>query len=225
MTVTADAHSFQPLLRVNCRFCHLRQFEIPIIERPIGLAVPSIGAYLEGWLLVVPYRHTIALADLTECERIEFDMLAHEAEQLVIGRYGRTVMFEHGPAMRGRSAGCGVDHAHLHIVPINMVLHEAVTTDEDGRKLEWRPATQPWDAHIEHSIGLDYLFVREVDGTAWLTATPAAPSQLFRRAIAEYLGEQNWDWKDDFRHEVVASTYRGLLDSSTSSSVLPYRNG
>ena len=201
---------------INCRFCQLSQCEVPIVERSIGIAIPSFGALVEGWLLVVPRRHTVSLADLTIQERVEFCRLVEQAEKLVASNYEHCVMFEHGPARQGRKAGCGVDHAHLHIVPINMMLHKAVTTDEDGHDLQWRPAAQPWDAEIDHSVGFDYLFVREADGMGWVAATPAAPSQLFRRAIAKHLGYAVWDWKQDFHYEIVSSTYKRLLNTRAS---------
>lgn len=206
------AHTTQQSLA--CRFCQISARERPVVESPIGIAVPSIGAFVEGWLLVIPRRHVVALSDLTERERGEFHALMDEAHKLISRKYGRTVMFEHGPAGPARNAGCGVDHAHLHTVPLPLVLHETVKTDGDGRELQWRPADLPWDADAEHSARLDYFFVREADGTAWIASTPAAPSQLLRRAIAEYVRTPTWDWKADFRHELVAATYRRLLDSS-----------
>jgi hypothetical protein len=124
------------------------------------------------------------------------------------------VMFEHGPASDRREAGCGVDHAHLHIVPITLVLHKAVKSDGVGGNLQWHSAAQPWDADTEHSAGLDYLFVREADDSAWIASTPTASSQLLRRAIASHVGSPVWDWKADFRRDLVAATYRRLLDST-----------
>ncbi len=214
MTIITHNDSLRTAQSVACRFCQLPTRETPIVENPIGIAVPSIGAFVEGWLLVIPRRHMVALSDLMEWEREEFRALMVETEKLIDGKYGHTVMFEHGPAAAGRNAGCGVDHAHLHIMPITIALHETVRTDGGGRDLQWRPATLPWDADAEHAAGLDYFFVREADGTAWVASTPSAPSQLLRRAIAKYIGAPVWDWKVDFQPELMAATYRRLLDST-----------
>jgi ATP adenylyltransferase len=208
--------SYPPRIQHNttCRFCVMTAHEKPVMGAPVGFAVPSIGAFVEGWLLVIPYRHMVALSDLEEWERKEYRILVEETEKLVRKKYGHTILFEHGPAGEGRNAGCGIDHAHLHIVPIELVLHEAVTSDGTGRNLQWHPAALPWDADAEHAAGLDYFFVRESDGTAWVAGTPAAPSQLLRRAIAKYVGSPVWDWKADSRQDLVAATYRRLLDSN-----------
>jgi ATP adenylyltransferase len=214
MTVIQEKRSPGPPQNASCRFCKLTASEVPIIETPIGLAIPSIGAFVEGWLLVVPRRHMVALSDLRDWELTEFQDLMEEASDLVSREYGPIVMFEHGPAGAGRSAGCGIDHAHLHIVPHTLNLHEAVKSDGAGGNLRWRPAALPWDAHADHSSGLDYFYVRETDGSSWLTSTSAAPSQLLRRAIASQVGTPVWDWKADPRSDLVAATYRRLLGSA-----------
>jgi ATP adenylyltransferase len=195
-----------------CKFCSLPSQEPSIIANEAAWVVPSLGSLMEGWLLVVPRDHYTALAAIEDSsQKDSFIDLAHEADDLVRRTYGpSTVWFEHGPAQEGKRAGCGVDHAHLHIVPTDVCLRTGAEDSEIGSELKWRRAEEVWDARDFHREGLDYLYVREVDDTVWLVGHPDIPGQLFRRVIARNIGEQGWDWKSSPRPSVAKKTYKRL---------------
>lgn len=103
--------------------------------------------------------------------------------------------FEHGPIRPGTPTGCGVDHAHLHVVPLGFDLLGALP---EGMDWETVQSHDPW-AGLGHR---DYLLAG--DGERWLACEPAAPrSQLLRRLIAERAGHgASWDhnvhpWEDN----------------------------
>jgi ATP adenylyltransferase len=72
--------------------------------------------YNNGHLMIVPYRHTPALSDLTINEKLELCNLL-EKSQLVLHEVMQPQGYNIGMNI-GRLAGAGiVDHLHFHIVP------------------------------------------------------------------------------------------------------------
>src|SRR5580704_6912125 len=79
--------------------------------------VPSLGQIVEGHLLIAPVDHFRASADLSRNQTSELEDLCRHVRSVLSSTYGRCVFFEHG--VRGSDdGGCGVDHAHMHAVPV-----------------------------------------------------------------------------------------------------------
>lgn len=195
-------------LRV-CRFCGVAGREHVVDEDTTSCVLPSMGSLVPGWLLVVPNDHVISLAVLGLEQRSAFAEMVDRTTQRLAQRFGAVVQFEHGPAGEGRSAGCGVDHAHLHLVPFDANLREmARGLDPTIDILKWRQVSWPWAAEI--TSGHDYLFVRDTSGIGWFAEAPTVPSQLFRRVIARHLGQTQWDWKDENTTDMSAVTLEAL---------------
>jgi ATP adenylyltransferase len=79
-------------------------------------AVLNLYPYGSGHLMIVPFRHVAAPADLDAGERMElWELLAQALQTLesALGAQGHNVGFNFGTA-----AGAGIeDHLHLHVVP------------------------------------------------------------------------------------------------------------
>lgn len=209
--MTPSVHDHTPTIEASpaCRFCEVAKRE-PALTPADGLVlIPSAGSLVPGWLLLLPVEHVVNLAELPAAEHGTFAAAAAQATGRLVAATGSAVQFEHGPAGHGRSAGCGVDHAHLHLVPLSMEMRASVRGlghIEDS--LEWRQSEWPWSA--VRRPGMDYLFVRESDGTGWIAEAETIPSQVFRRAIARLLGHEHWDWKDPHTKDERAGTYAML---------------
>jgi ATP adenylyltransferase len=199
-----------PMTRQTCRFCGVECRESVLHLTSRYVVVPSIGSLIEGWILIVPRRHVIVLAELDNQERSEFSRIVQHVDKLVRSRYGPTVHFEHGPAEAGKAGGCGVDHAHLHVVPFRYSLRVEAAKHPLWMRLDWTEVVDVHSAVAAHAAGLDYLYLREVDGTAWLSTATAIPSQLFRRILADRLALTGWDWKSHPRPEVAVRTLTRL---------------
>ena len=78
--------------------------------------IMNLFPYINGHLMVLPYRHIASLADLAEDERLEMFEQADLSER-VLKRAINPDGFNVGMNL-GRVAGAGIaDHLHLHIVP------------------------------------------------------------------------------------------------------------
>jgi ATP adenylyltransferase len=167
----------------------------PLLESENFVALPSLGALVRGWLLLVPRQHYISMGALpgplvTEMQEMK-QLLCSVAQE----NYGQPCIFEHGPSMANCAVGCGVDHAHLHVVPVPFDLASAV--------VPFVPADATWSkAGIEECRGAflsgkDYLYLEQPAGIGRIISHRALGSQLFRRAIASGVGVKNrFDWRE-----------------------------
>ena len=191
---------------VNCRFCGVGERERSVAGSDGIVVIPSVGSLVPGWLLVIPVEHVLTLAEIRVTDREPFSAAASAAASLVAPLGEGVVQFEHGPAREGRSAGCGVDHAHLHVVPVRMRMRASLHgLDPVAERLKWQQTDWPWTAR--RNAELDYLFVRETDATGWIAEAETIPSQAFRRSIARFMGQAHWDWKDPQTRDERARTY------------------
>jgi ATP adenylyltransferase len=200
-----------------CPFCvgqcsdgHWR--ERPVLESDLFVAWVSKGALVEGHLLVIPKAHVLNLRAMSPQMRSELPAFLASVAIQVEASYGPVCMFEHGPTRHGSTAGCSIDHAHMHVLPWAQSLIEAAQTDY--RQFEWRPVTS-LEGVLDEPATDPYLFVRDGDGEMALASHPDIPSQALRRTIAAGLGrEEEWDWKTHPRSGTVQRTVRRLVGAA-----------
>jgi ATP adenylyltransferase len=181
----------------------------PLIETTNFVVLPSLGALVEGWVLIVPRDHLVAIAALPDELLGELILLKSEIYNLTERIYGTACIFEHGPATENRLVGCGVDHAHLHIAPVAFDLAEAVSGFLPPAA-EWREATHE-ECRDVHGHGLDYLYVEQQLGSGQMSMHREFGSQLFRKAIAAHLGiADQFSWRSHPQIENVVATIARL---------------
>jgi ATP adenylyltransferase len=180
------------------RFQGFRElWDTPLFESANFLAVPTLGALLEGWLLIVPRKPLLSFAEVPCSWKPELNDFLSEVASVLVDNYGPVSLFEHGPKSLGSSLGCGVDYAHVHLVPFCCDLVEAAARLEPG--IEWMPfssATEAWSI----SQNEEYWIAQNEFGKGrcyrGTLAGKNAPSQLFRRVIASHLRRpEDFDWK------------------------------
>lgn len=183
----------------TCRLCPDSASEVaynlPLFESKNFAVLPSVGALIEGWLLLLPKKHFICVGALPESLAVEFQQVKGVAASFIQGVYGSVSVFEHGPHRRRQSVGCGIDHAHLHILPGGFDLLSAV-----GRFV---PENTRWltadlsECRAAYSGSKDYLYFEQEIGKGHIAVHDNFGSQLFRRGIARELGvPDEYDWKE-----------------------------
>ena len=171
----------------NCCLCDIGignhkygKVDSPFMESDNFIAIASIGAFVEGWSLVVPKKHKLSCAiDYGDAEFLRFTM---QVKQHIESIYGNAVMFEHGANEDGSLTGCGVNHAHFHIVPSEHSLeHKLLDTG-----LDWRPCDS--FGLVKLNSSRDYLFyadnISEHDITGFYAQPEIPESQFFRKLLA-----------------------------------------
>jgi diadenosine tetraphosphate (Ap4A) HIT family hydrolase len=184
-----------------------------IIEQDGFRALPSLGQIVPGYLLLVPNHHYRALADMSQEELNAAEALKTGLADQMRFTFGDCLFFEHG-ARTPESGGCGITHAHLHIVPfpaekdpveevIGAFPFEKVSNLRDLKRVQ---------------RGKSYLYYESVRGNRYVFYPPFIPSQYIRRLLAEALGIQGWDWRQSGREERLLRT---LLRTSHLRAVAP----
>lgn len=186
----------------SCRLCKdlllqgsAKAWNEPLFESSNFVVLPSLGALVEGWLLLVPKKHFICMGVLPDSVTAEAQEMKRILCSILQQHYGQVCAFEHGPSRPNCSVGCSVDHAHLHVVPVAFDLASAVSPflPEDAR---WSEAGVK-ECQAAFGRGEDYLYLEQPIGAGRIVTHKEFESQLFRRAIAARIGALNqFNWRE-----------------------------
>lgn len=168
-----------------------------ILERGTFRILPSLGQIVPGYLLLVPNRHYRAFADMSWGELKAADDLKDQMRTFC----GSSLLFEHG-ARTSDSGGCGISHAHLHLVPFP---EEKDPVEELTRSFPFEELTGLLDLKRVQP-GRSYLYYESVRGNKYVLYPPFIPSQYVRRLLASALGSEAWDWRRCGREEELLRT-------------------
>lgn len=202
----------------RCALCSgiarpLAPWDQPLLESQNFVAIPSLGSLLEGWLLITPRRHFISTGALPESLGAELSAFRCEVSAHLEMIYGDICAFEHGPFAPNRQAGCGVDHAHVHLVPLSFDLVEIarplMPSDTTWTRAFWSDCKSAFDRR------LDYLFVEQPVGEGRIAVADRFGSQILRRAIATAIGNaDSFDWREHPNHNNIDRTIRSVSAAS-----------
>jgi diadenosine tetraphosphate (Ap4A) HIT family hydrolase len=201
----------------DCKFCAKLKAQAArapwnefLIETENFAVVPSLGALVEGWLLMVPKEHYISMGALPPRLRDEADSIESQIRALLAGQYEKpVVVFEHGPSAAKHGTGCGVDHAHLHLLPLDCDLL-SLAEPFVPKSLPWKESG--WEERSNaYRAGLDYLYLKTDERGGLLAVSEDFGSQVFRKAISSYLGvPEEFSWRDHPRISTVTRTIEAL---------------
>lgn len=174
-----------------------------VLETNSFKVVPSLGQIVQGYLLVIPKTHCCALADLGVELLEELDQLKLRLVSAMGAEYGTCALFEHGTRAEG-SGGCGISHAHLHVLPLPHAKDplEKLKTSFQHERISGITAL----GIIKPSCS--YLYYEDTCGSCHVFYPTFLPSQYMRRILAESLGVESWDWRASSREESVLVTLR-----------------
>lgn len=178
-----------------------------LFESDNFVALPSVGALLEGWLLVVPRSSAICIGALSRCRQQELITFVRTIVPVMEPEFGPVAVFEHGPAQPSSAVGCGVDYAHLHLVPTKCDLLSGALTL--APEIRWERVSDISDTTMRFVQGIPYIFVQQPfdTGAAFIGTAAHIQSQLFRRVIAQHVGRPfHYDWKQDPGLSMIGST-------------------
>ena len=201
--------------QADCRLCAILRddaadsFDSVWLASDEYKALISIGAMVPGWTLICPIEHDVNLADRYR------DPNLHDFAHKTIGHlqqsYGPCAVFEHGSRAEDSFTGCGVGHAHLHLVPLNFPL--AVEALRSAPELNWQRCAIAEVSTV--ASGSEYLFVANdyagPDTSGLLAKLDTPTSQFFRRVIANRLGlAEFFDYKKYSMRDIAESSAHAL---------------
>lgn len=208
--VSSGSLRFNALLRGKGSAAH----DKPLLEQPTWIVAPTLGAIVPNWLLAIPRRPVLSFREWGRNggERPEA-VLRAICVHLGLG-LGDVIWFEHGPAVRGTTVGCGLDHAHLHVLVRPNFSFEAFAG------LACALADLSWQHHqVGRSYSAlegedSYLIAGSGDRSISALNVDAVGSQFFRRVVSAVAGAGSaWDYRR-FAHsqniEITIETFRSL---------------
>jgi histidine triad (HIT) family protein len=169
--------------------------------------LPTVSPLMAGHILVLPREHINTLKRLREAEKQE---LLNIVQKLISSFAGACFMFEHG-AFPVNGNTCGVDHTHLHILPLDRSLSLQVM---EKIKMEYAPEFQSdLQGALSYRTDKPYLLYGNDIKAIYNSVDGNFPSQFIRKKICEVLNNRDWDWKlltnrDSFAASMV---YRGKI--------------
>jgi hypothetical protein len=188
-------------------------YDRPLLTASKWIVAPTLGAIIPGWLLAIPRRPALNFSQWAtdEAERPE-TILQQLREHL--GLSSREVIwFEHGPVQNGTIIGCGLDHAHIHVLikpSFSFELFEA--TARSLSDLDWKrsPAEEGYAGLSDcHS----YLIAGSGESVLTALNVEKAGSQFFRRVVSKLAAEAGWDYRRHPHAKNISqtiSTFRSL---------------
>lgn len=171
------------------------------------IAFPSVSPLRSGHVLVCPNMHLSSLVQIPKAHIDEFITITNSVSRELEYSYGPTIVFEHGVGL-GQEGGCGVSHAHLHILPLTL-------TDRDS--LSHIVCNQYGKGMVN---GFQYMASNTPRTTSYLCFGPSLcclrqiiglfPSQYMRRTIGAISHLQQYDWREHYGWHDFINTYDTL---------------
>jgi len=72
-----------------------------LFESENFVVTTSLGAFIEGWILIISKKHTTSMSQLSDEEITELSSIIPDVRKRVEQVYGPTVVFEHGSLTPG----------------------------------------------------------------------------------------------------------------------------
>jgi diadenosine tetraphosphate (Ap4A) HIT family hydrolase len=166
--------------------------------------VPSLGQIVEGHLLIVPVHHYRAVADMSAEHVGKLEILCDHVRSVLQDQYGHCIFFEHG--IRKDGGGCGIDHAHVHALPLEVPSVLSFLT----RTFKLSRVHHLADIGSTVTQGSSYLFFEDATSQRYVVPVNHLPSQYMRKLVAESIGRANWNWRDSGRESELISTLHRL---------------
>lgn len=166
------------------------EYDVILRETKSFVVLPSLGALVEPWLVVVPKRPVSCLADLNDTELSELNSLSTDLCNSISGER-EVFTFEHGGKL-GSVVSCSVDQAHLHVVGLSFDLIDAAMSEGGA---VWTKFGNSLPDSLGALDGREYLYMSDGKDHYW-SYPKEKTSQWFRKLIARHEGcADRWDYK------------------------------
>lgn len=182
-----------------------------LLETDGCVVTPTLGSIVPNWLLIVPRSPVLNFAQWSRMT----DRSPLQLVKSVMARGAfptdRLVWFEHGPAQRGSTIGCGVDQAHLHVI------YDAPFSAEQLRFVATENSQLNWSVGHAESVyssvrpERSYLVTGSLETAAFAQDVDHVGSQFFRRMVATISDRMDaWNYRTHPHLSNVRETIRSF---------------
>lgn len=160
------------------------------------VVMPTIGAFVEGYVMIVSKEHYECIGKMPEDALHELEQLIIRIKACIRERYNMDVVcFEHGGVSCTKRAGGCIVHAHLHLVPCDV----PIIGEVQERGLTAIPIHDLSALQAIGKANSSYLYFEDADGQKYIMKENVVISQFFRQLLAHHFGlGSQWDWRQHF---------------------------
>lgn len=160
------------------------------------VVLPSLGPIGRWHLLLVPRNHVTSLSQLPPHAAEECWWILERLRTVLIDDGQQVTTFEHGTCGTEEAGGCGIVHAHGHVVAGGCGIEGPDIDEERWEQVRAAPDVSPFTAMPQET---SYLLFVDTAGVAWHRPARHERSQHLRSVVAARLGQSGWDWRDTGR--------------------------
>lgn len=206
----------------DCAYCqyldgHVQQNERTIYRSKNFFVIPTLGQFITGYLLIIPFQHIMSNGELSAEHLEEFKTVLEDVEYIIKLTYPEAkgiLVWENGSGSSGKGkAKDSLVHSHVHVAPSGLTAEQI---KEMSGFLYEEIELLDLPKYKAHS----YLLMRSKDNNRWLINNNPKmyiPRQYVRQLIAEEyaIPGEAWNWRthpfEDKMHETIRDITSTLL--------------
>ena len=185
----------------NCKFCELENniFNTKLFESKYFFAVPTLGALVPNYILIITKRHINAMSELSLKEFDDYKEFLDYLINIFKTKFNSyPIIFEHGCPDIEKIGVNSVSHSHTHLLNFKFKDNEKLIEELKFNKFDFSTLTKIKD---------NYIYFRDENGNDYISFEFEKISQLMRIKIAEDLNIQHcFNWKEHSFIENVEET-------------------
>lgn len=196
------------IIILSCKFCNLdnsKMFNTILEETNNFIVIPSLGSFVEGYILIVSKRHYNNMAQLNIEEKKEYLYLINKYRNLFNKIYNKyPIIFEHGD-IDNNTKTSSIKHAHTHIV--NYIF-------KDELKVINKLNLESLDTINDIKNNVNYIMYINQYNKIFITYKYRFISQLMRIIIADDLNiKGKYSWKKNRFNNNIKLTIDKIKDN------------
>lgn len=167
-----------------------------------------IGPLCDGHLLISSTKHAWSFGHLGPSVLTELNLVMDRIIKFLKAEYStdRIVFFEHGPFSDTQKGGCCLDHAHINILPVKSSINLLESTSKyfDFFQCSFSELSKFPDEEVP------YLFFSCPIEGSYAAKASLGTTQFFRKVLAELTDDGEWDWRKNYRPDIVYKMHKLL---------------
>lgn len=170
------------------------------------IVVPTIGAFIDNYLLIIPKKHINCFKELNSIEFLELNDLTNWIKNInKIYFKSKTIIFEHGSFENNNTSGKSIVHAHLHILPFSKSLLKDIINNKEITINEIKNLSS---LKYFTKDKTDYLYYEDINEKRYIINHQELPSQFLRKVVANSLNITTWNWREYPYFDKIDKTLR-----------------
>jgi diadenosine tetraphosphate (Ap4A) HIT family hydrolase len=155
---------------------------------------PDIAPIVKGHFLIVTKKHCNSFANVDDDAYASLEC-AKEYLRHSVFKNQKILFFEHG-AVRENTAGCCIDHAHMHVIPISsdIDIDGFITQFVTSEKLKASKCS------IQKCVkdNQPYIFYEIGENSPWYYPVEWLPHQFFRMMVRHHFSTTQYRWGEQY---------------------------